>query len=628
MLSTRIFRHVLLGVTFLLHIGHATAQQTSPTLQELAADPAWQRLLHYEQSKLGLVWRSAVTTPDFFLATDGSTNALAELEATIRAFKLTPTADINSHAQCKFPARYQWLAKRLGASEFTNLQAQCTELNLWTQKNSVRSISVVLASGYLANPASFYGHTLLKFNFEDEASGSYLTDTSVNFGVIVPDNENPLRYIVKGIFGGYDGGFSHIGFYFHNHNYGDQELRDLWEYKLSLDQEDVDLIVAHAWEVLGKRYTYYFFDRNCAFRMAEILEIIGGISVLPSNSLWTIPQHHIQVLAQATYHGRPLVSEVKFHPSRQSRFYNKVQNLAPNESAIFSALVSKQVTFESKRFTDLPVTSQQAISDATIDYYQFVGSPLETAPAELKKSYAAALAVRYKLPPGELTRKATTPPGPHLGRTPSWLQLGAMDGSAIGKFQTLRIRPAYYDPLDSDAGHIRNSSLTMADTTLGIQGNEVWLKRLDFLRIDSSSPNLTGLPGDNSAAWKMRLGVEELDQVKHNTSIVKLNGEIGLARQATTWGFAGVYAGASLQTDSKEEGSGHSHLALTAIVRPENRFSGRFSYERRFPFDAQLPAYDETRVELRVALGTNRDIRFNHVKKRTSEVGIAFGFYW
>jgi hypothetical protein len=628
MLRIRFSHYILLGVALYLQFGNVLAQQPMLTLNDLAADPGWHRLLHYEQSMIGLTKRSAVISPDFFLAPDGATNPLAELKATISALKLPPLKDMDNHAQCKFPARYQWLVDRLGASQFNHLEAQCDELDLWTRNNSVRSISVVLASGYLANPASYYGHTLLKLNFENEVSGSYLIDTSVNFGAIVPDNENPFKYIAKGILGGYDGGFSHVGFYFHSHNYGDHELRDLWEYKLDLNQTDVDFIVKHSWEVLGKRYTYYFFDRNCALRIAEILEVIGGIKVLPPDSLWTIPQHHIQVLAQATYHDRPLVSEVKFHPSRQTRFYNKVKNLTSNEYAEFTGLTTKQTTFDSVSFTSLPVKSQQAIVDSAIDYYQFVGSPLETAPQELKNAYTTALSVRYKLPPGVVPLEVTIPQGPHTGRAPSWFQLAALDGSAIGKFQTLRIRPAYYDQLDSDSGHISNSKLTMADLTLGIKDSEVWLKHLDFISIESSSPNLTGLPGDSIAAWKMRLGMDELDQVRHNTAILKLSGDIGLTRQATSWGFLGAYIGATLQSDSKYQGLGHSHFSLQAVVKPKNRFSGKFSYEQRFPFNRQLPAYEESTLELRFAFSKNSDLRLSYLRNQASEVGLGFGFYW
>lgn len=43
----------------------------------------------------------------------------------------------------------------------------------------------------------------------------------------MPDDENPVFYVFKGVFGGYEGGFSNTEYYHHNHNYGETELRDL-----------------------------------------------------------------------------------------------------------------------------------------------------------------------------------------------------------------------------------------------------------------------------------------------------------------------------------------------------------------------------------------------------------------
>src|SRR5687768_9474450 len=51
-----------------------------------AEDKLWHRLLHYDQTLLGS-FKSRVDRPEFFLASDGKTNPVHELEATIAAFK-------------------------------------------------------------------------------------------------------------------------------------------------------------------------------------------------------------------------------------------------------------------------------------------------------------------------------------------------------------------------------------------------------------------------------------------------------------------------------------------------------------------------------------------------------------
>jgi hypothetical protein len=298
----------------LLWCAHASATkpEQNQTLQHLADHPQWLKLVHYETGPYpGASLSSAVKSPEFFLAEDGKNSPVSELKATITALQM-PALSPDTHAACRFPARARWLSQQLGTELTMPTRISCPELEKWTRDNTVESVSIIYATGYLANPASYYGHTLLKFNFKDAQDHSDLMDESVNYGAIVGDGDNPVSYIFKGIFGGYDGGFSHINFYFHNHNYGENELRDLWEYQLTLSPQATQMVTEHAWEVLGKRYTYYFFRRNCAFRMAELIDVAGNDPMLQQWRPWTIPQSLIQSLSGTQINGQPLLADVKY----------------------------------------------------------------------------------------------------------------------------------------------------------------------------------------------------------------------------------------------------------------------------------------------------------------------------
>ncbi|BCQ64959.1 hypothetical protein PBOI14_67090 [Pseudomonas sp. Boi14] len=58
-------------------------------LQQLANDPFWISIGHYETAKLG-GWRSYVSDPKFFLAADGAHHPDAELAATLNALYAPP----------------------------------------------------------------------------------------------------------------------------------------------------------------------------------------------------------------------------------------------------------------------------------------------------------------------------------------------------------------------------------------------------------------------------------------------------------------------------------------------------------------------------------------------------------
>lgn len=599
-------------------------------LSELAHEQSWINLVHYESSlATASGWRSAIHSSDFFLSANGSVDPLAELQATLVAFSEPPTSDPDLHAQCRFPARLLWLKKKLYEHPAFRADIKCPAYSEWTQSGSVSSLSVIYATGYLGNPASYYGHLLLKFNFRENQGKSNLMDVSVNYGAILDNkHDSKLSYLVKSVIGGYDGGFSHIRFYFHEHNYGEIELRDLWEYRLDLPQEAVNLMVAHAWEVLGKRYTYYFFRRNCAYRMAEILQVVDGLNIIPETPPWVIPQSLVQTLAHAQYRGKPLLAEVIYHPSRQSRFYEKYTSLSPNESSILKNLARNSYRFADAEFQGLPMSSKQAILDALLDYYQFADAPLDKAPVETRQAYATTLSTRYQLPPGVTPVNQMRPASPQGGHPPGWAQVGWWHNSITGNALSIRIRPAYYDVLDTDSSHVLNAVLGMFDTQINIRRGQAHLNRLDLLNVESVNPGLSGLPGDNGVAWKLRVGAEQLRLWCDNCLAARAQGDVGYGHQWLRGLFGAIYIGGALQDNLFDQGLGYAKASAALIIRPGDIFGMRLAYEQRFPIGSDLGSYGIMGAEARWALGLQSDLRISYEHDHARLLSMGLGVYW
>ena len=336
---------------------------------ELAEHPTWLKLLHYEPGIFSMT--SAIHSPEFFLAKDGKENPRSELLSTLKAFFADINGDENKHAQCVFFARFIWLKSVLPLEQEHLPNPVCDEYLTWSLAGSVDSISLVYASGYLSNPASFYGHTLIKFNTHSD-NQSRLLDATINYGAIVPDHENPISYIIKGLTGGYGAGFSHINYHFHTHNYTETELRDLWEYELAFSYEETQFLIAHLWELLGKEYTYYFLNKNCAYRMAELFELIDGVELVADSSPWVIPQDIFRHIARTDYDNKPLLRSVNFLPSRRSRFYQKYYALSQEERNFFSRIVLQPETLDHDRFHNAKTQTKYRLLDALIDYYQSI----------------------------------------------------------------------------------------------------------------------------------------------------------------------------------------------------------------------------------------------------------------
>lgn len=620
------FRQFLLVFLF---FSAAAQADTSAQLSKFAFERGWLRLGHYEpDASSSTGWRSAIHSGEFFLDIGGNVDPLLELQATLAAFVAPPADDPNEHARCRFPARWLWLKARLGAHLAFRTAIKCPAFDAWTRTGNVSSLSIVFATGYLANPASYYGHTLLKFNFREDQGQTRLMDVSINYGAILGKNDDAFTYIVKSVFGGYDGGFSHIHFYFYNHNYGDNELRDLWEYKLDLPQDAVDLVVAHAWEVLGKRYTYHFFRLNCGYRMAEILQIVDGLEIIPKNSPWIIPQAMIEELAAAKYQGRPLLADVTYLPSRQSRFYEKYLSLSQQEAGLFKDLVEEKQSLQEQTFQSLPTRSKQALLDALLDYYQFVGNPLDKADRETRQRYVNVLSARYRLEAGSPEVRTLQPVSPHLGRPLGWLQAGWGHNSVTGNVLSIRFRPAYYDVLDAGSGHVQNSALIMGDTQLDIRQGRTYINKVDLIGVESVKPGLTGLSGDNGAAWKLHIGAEQQRLSCNDCLVARVQGDIGYGRQWYENLFSAVYVGGALQGDRADQGFGYAKTSADLILRQSDRVGVKLGFEYRFPVGSKLESYGVTKLEARWFINSHSDFRISYERDGAALLSAGIGMYW
>ncbi len=596
----------------------------------LAASGAWLRLLHYEADRSTLSgFRSAIHSPEFFLAENGPIQPEAELQASLAAM-LEPLLDnADQHAKCRFPARLIWLRQQFPDKREQLAEIACPGFAEWGDPGNVESLSLVFANGYLGNPASYYGHTFLKFNHRKSAKRSRLLDLTVNYGAIIDGHDDPVSYIVKGVTGGYDGGFSQIEYYFHDSTYGENELRDLWEYRLDLPKEALRLIVAHAWEVMKKRYVYFFFRHNCSYRVAELLEVVEGLAIIPQNTPWLIPQALVQQVATTSLNGHPLVAETHFHPSRQTRLYAKYSALNGEGKSLVNQIVGQNMAPSDLVDRDLPLAQKQSVLDALLDYYQF---NLERGKKEgsYKSSpeYEAALAVRLQLPPGSSESASPASTSPDRGRAPSWVQLSVSHSRLYGNAALLRIRPAYYDMLDAGSSQVKNGALSMGDLQLKIDDERLSVRKFDLLSINSMNPALTGLPGDRGFGWKFKVGAEQERISCESCLVTRAQGDVGIGRQLDAKMFASIHVGGALQQYTDYYGAGFARVSANLIFRPEERIGFLFAHEERMSLRINRQRDRINSLEGRLAMGKNADLRLSWENDGRSRFSVGWGAYW
>ncbi|MCI5113616.1 MAG: DUF4105 domain-containing protein [Candidatus Electrothrix sp. AW1] len=499
-----------LGWTARLDI-NASVSITSKQINELAHDPVWLKLLHYKDGQ------SEVLTKKFFLSSDGTYDPAAELLATLDAYSEPwSTKDNNdTHARCRFPARYFWLSSHVALPDYSPQPPQCTRLSKWSLPDQVTSTSIFLVSGYLGNPASVFGHTLLKFNTESQDDQAGLFDLTVNYGAVVPENESTLRYIIYGIGGGYQAGFSDRYFYTQDLVYSRKEFRDIWDYQLRLSDQQQQLLIFHLWEILGKKFTYYFFHKNCAARLAELLELILEEQLLDNARCWYAPVeifHHLEEIDQV----RPeagkdrLIQSIRFIPSVERTLYYRFNQLNEEEKQAVQAVIEKG-TGSLQESLELVDTKQQlAVLDTLLAYYTY--RLVEDAPNPAKAMQQGKkdlLLARLGLPPR--TTPLEQPPelaSPAKGLPPLLTGIGIGYSQARNSYLRLHLAPFTQESVGRNS--LGGDEVTVLDTVVGIGENGFFIDRFDLLRIRKLKTNQALRHEKNSWSWQLRTGMESV----------------------------------------------------------------------------------------------------------------------
>lgn len=565
------------------------------------------------------------------MSPDGRTHPERELRATWEAMRLPlQIGRADSHAKCRFPARRQWLERMLPAHRAELAAIDCPEMEAWQRVDVVESVSLVFANGYLGNPASYYGHLFLKFNARHEASASYLVDQTVNFGAVDVGDDGPVTYIVKALVGGYDAGFSPVDFFFHHANYGENELRDLWEYRINLSPDQVRYVVSHAWELNRMRYVYRFFHDNCAFRVAELLEVVEGVHAAPAHRPWVVPQAVLQTVAQQQLNGVPLLGDRRLHPSRQTRLYQRFATLSSLQRRLVHEIVERRRPVGATDLSFLPMEQRIAVLDTVMDYYQFdKANPSLEGGRRLAPGYVEALSARLSLPPAEAIQSVHPIKPPDEGYAPGWVQAGIAVSHGGKVTPVLRIRPAYYDALDVSVAQGKHGGLSMADLDLELRDGSLRIHRLDIVAVDSINPAITGLPGDRGKGWKMRVGVEHERIDCSGCWVGRVQGDYSLGKYLWhTPVFAAVSAGAALQMHGRFDGAGFARSGIALLTRLSDAMGFRASHELRRPFDGREASYWASQFEARLAWGKRHDLRVHWEHDNASRLSLGIGVYW
>jgi len=494
---------------------YATPHLDDQRLQQLANDPFWLSLGHYEAGKVS-GWRSYVSDKKFFIAADGAHHPDAELKATVDAL-YAPASLGEKHAQCVYPARTRWLKDQLHLNDLPDVD--CNEFKQWFKDVAPHSAVLIFPAAYLNSPSSMFGHTLLRIDQADvQSNNTALLSYAINFGAYIEGSDNSILYAWKGLMGGYPGLFALVPYQEKLSEYRSLENRDLWEYRLNLTQVETERMVEHVWELKQIQFDYFFFDENCSYRLLELLQVARpGLRLTEQFPLTAIPTDTVKAVKDAG-----LVEKIDYRPSRERELLERAKPLDSDEQQWVLKVSDDQKQLQAPAFKAIAKDRQALIIDAAYRLGRYRANGLERDTERSQRSFELLRAINQNPAPDLKIAPPGLPENGHESRT--WQAgIGTRGDKAFGEYG---LRMAYHDLNDNAEGFPLGAQIEILQMKLRqYEGNHWQLQQLDLATIRSLTPRNALL---QPWSWQVTGGLERVPG-KHDdeTLVAHVNGGAG-----------------------------------------------------------------------------------------------------
>lgn len=548
----------------------------------LADEHEWHVLLHYRRTLFGGV-ESMQDDPGFFLDPRGKTDSEAELRATLTKFYSDDLVGRSKQpAQCAFVARYHWLKDKLQFDERRLPPMACERFTRWFEEFNAETITIIFPTGFMNNPSSMFGHTFLRVDAKGQTPQTRILAYTINYAAQLPPNAGP-EYAIKGVFGAYQGYFSTIPYYLKVQEYRDIENRDIWEYRLNLNEQQVKRLLMHAWELGNAYFDYFFFGENCAYHILSLIEAAEpSAHLLDHFPIYTIPVDTVRWVREST----GLVGDVVARPSRSTLVRRKREAMSSNERIWLNRLIQDPTVLQDSSFRGLADDRRAFVMEAASDYLLLRTEGEGPEGGQYRERNRKVLSARseIKAPPIDLPI-APYVKQPDLGHRTS--RIGVGGGWRNDRaFEELNVRAAYHDLLDSEPGYTPDAQIEVISFALRHyhNGSQARVERFSPLNMISLSPvdSLFLAP-----SWKLHVG---MNTIAHRgcqlCSNGNLNGGLGGALESHLLGrelwfaFAEADANVSGAYEEHHRIGGGGTLGLLADVTDRWKLMASGSYLR------------------------------------------------
>lgn len=510
---------------------------------KLDQDQQWMNLLNYRRDYY--FWkRSQADSPKFFLSEKGRWSPREELITMIRQIynpqftEKSPDGTLDERAQCLFPGRFLWLQRKLKNVHWPDLR--CQRFDNFKNILDTHSVTYVFSSYFLNNPSSAYGHSFLRLNrgaHSQEGKRFELIDFGVGYSAI-PTTSNAFLYSLAGIFGFFPGRFEANPYYYKVREYNDFENRDLWEYDLNMTQDEVELLVAHVYELDRGGFDYIYTSENCAYRILAALDAVRpSWNLIPRTKVEVIPSDTIRLV----YTTPGMVSAVHYRPSSRAIFMTRLESLPRNlQKAVKQFSVDENIE---ALVANRSESEKQQLLDTAMDFvdFKFADDVLKEKGRHALKKQILMKRSEVSLSSPPLAVPAPVSESPGVAHESSRFHLGYLNREA-SSFLTFGHSFALHSLLDPVIGYPVNSQIEMVNFDLSWntdQSRSLQVEEFNLVNIVSLSPSTDF---NTTSSWRFQFALKRVykDDCQNCLPLV-LGGGMGYSKEFAPGLVAGLW---------------------------------------------------------------------------------------
>ena len=509
-------------------IAYARELELAARRLHLASSEQWLRLGHWHATWTGFL-ESQADGDNFFLSPDGKTSPQRELDATIEGFlsdlaPYDPKERNVQHPICQFPARFAWLSDQLKIDPSRLPAHDCARYEQFKALVQPSSVALVFSSYYLNNPASAFGHTFLRFHKRSDGvpvEERELLDFGVEFSAD-PDTHFAPLYAIKGMLGAFPGTFRRLPYYYKVREYNDYESRDLWEYELQLTPAQLEMLVAHIWELGSTFFDYFYLSENCSYHILGALEAADLDVDLTSHLGWpVIPANAVKAL----YDNPGFVTDIRYRPSSRTRFNWEVRGMtAAQQDAIERLIIDPKTSLDGLSSTQQIEAIDAAQDLVDLRFAKELVDDRGTGPGGQLKQALLERRAEILIPSVEHPMPIPVEREPQVGHASRRVGLGVGADLRSQRFLAADLRIALHDLADPPNGYPELSELEFLPTRLRYDATfqHVALDQLDLVHVISLTPQNAF---DRHVSWEFRLGSDRIDDAGCNCYV--FHGQFG-----------------------------------------------------------------------------------------------------